>query len=290
MEWRARPPSPALQGFVALLWHWEGAPRVHALERILPRGTFELIVNLHDDSARVYDPEDPRRCERLPGLLVVGAHSRFHVIDTEAQRAVLGVSFEAGGAFPFLGLPAGELQDRQVGLETLWGAAARGLRERLVEAQGAEARFRIVEEALLRFGRLRRRHPAVTCALREFQRVPHVRTVAQVTGMVGLSRRRFIEVFRNEVGLTPKVYCRLQRFREALGRIHRQASVDWADVAAAGGYADQSHFIRDFRAFSGLSPSAWLAARGEHINHVPIVEEGSISSKTSAAESPRLEA
>ena len=91
-----------------------------------------------------------------------------------------------------------------------------------------------------------------------------------VTRQTGLSHRRFIEVFRDQVGLTPKVYWRLQRFRQVLQRVHRAPRVEWADLALECGYYDQAHFIRDFRAFSGLSPSAYLAQRGEHLNHVPL--------------------
>lgn len=113
-------------------------------------------------------------------------------------------------------------------------------------------------------------HPAVAFALREFHAVPHAQTVAEVTDRIGLSPRRFISVFTGAVGLSPKTYCRVQRFQAALCAISRGERVVWTDVAASCGYYDQAHFIHDFRAFSGLTPSAYLARRGEHPNHVPL--------------------
>ena len=93
-----------------------------------------------------------------------------------------------------------------------------------------------------------------------------------MTERIGLSPRRFIQVFREEVGLTPKLFCRIRRFQEVLGLIGRGQHVEWAEVALACGYFDQAHFIHDFRAFSGLNPKAYLAHRGEHLNHVPLCD------------------
>jgi hypothetical protein len=86
------------------------------------------------------------------------------------------------------------------------------------------------------------------------------------------SARRFIEVFTDEVGLTPKLFCRVQRFQETVRRIGMGRRVDWAGMALDCGYFDQAHFIHDFRAFSGLSPSAYAAQRTGHLNHVPILD------------------
>ena len=91
-----------------------------------------------------------------------------------------------------------------------------------------------------------------------------------MTDSIGLSPRRFIEVFSQQVGLTPKRFCRVQRFQHVLRSIYTRDSVDWADLALTCGYFDQAHFIHDFRAFSGLSPTAYADQRGRHPNHVPL--------------------
>ena len=69
---------------------------------------------------------------------------------------------------------------------------------------------------------------------------------------------RFLDVFRSDVGLSPKAFCRIRRFAAVLRRLERAVNVDWIDVALSCGYFDQAHFNHDFRAFSGLSPSAYL--------------------------------
>src|SRR5262249_52460939 len=114
-------------------------------------------------------------------------------------------------------------------------------------------------------------HPAVALALNAFHGTPEIGRVAEVTGRIALSPRRFIEVFTKEVGLTPKLFCRVRRFQQVLKVISGDGlDVDWADVALSCGYFDQAHFNHDFRGFSGICPSTYMATKTEHFGHVPI--------------------
>jgi AraC-like DNA-binding protein len=254
-------PRPPLSDFVEMFWLYEGYSQPHARERLLPTGTIELVIDLREDAGSTEH------------AVVCGAHSEFFVLDTSRQAAVLGVHFRPGGAFPFLNLPAGELHNQHVTLDTLWGRKAGQLRERVLEARTPAARFRILEESLLALANgCLERHPAVGFALKQFQVVPGGRSIADVTDEIGLSPRRFSQVFEEEVGLTPKLYCRVRRFQQVLRVIHQGQPFEWANLALACGYYDQAHFIHDFRAFSGISPTAYLRDKTEHLNHVPLVD------------------
>jgi len=92
--------------------------------------------------------------------------------------------------------------------------------------------------------------------------------VIEVARDAGLSRRRFAQLFREQVGPTPKLYCRLRRFQQVVRRIASGAPVDWAEVALDGGFCDQSHMANEFRNFSGLSPGVFLASERPFRNHV----------------------
>jgi transcriptional regulator GlxA family with amidase domain len=107
-------------------------------------------------------------------------------------------------------------------------------------------------------------HGAVRYAVTQLGRQ---RAVASVVDEVGLSQRRFIELFRNEVGVTPKAFSRVRRFQRVLGAVEDVQDVDWAEVALSAGYFDQAHFIHDFRDFAGVSPSTYLTHRRSR-NHV----------------------
>jgi transcriptional regulator GlxA family with amidase domain len=132
----------------------------------------------------------------------------------------------------------------------------------------------VLEEVLLK--RLRQsspRHGAIPIALDSFEQSDVAVKVRDLARRVGLSQRRFIQLFTAEVGLTPKLYGRVRRFQRARELVLTAAEPDWAAVAVACGFFDQSHLIRDFGEFSGLSPAAYLKQRSKHVllNHVPWV-------------------
>lgn len=271
MLYRTYIPGPPLGRLVESLWLYEGDNLPHGKERVLPDGAMNLIINLREDKLRVYCRQDYGECQTFRGSLLSGAHSEFVVIDTACLETVMGVHFRPGGAFPFFRSPGNELRDTQVSLDALWGSRAAGLRDRLLEAKTAEEKFRILERTLLaRAARPLMGHPAVGFALRELQCVPHTRTISEVRRQIGLSPRRFIEAFSEEVGLTPKLFCRIRRFQRVLRAMRSGRRIEWADIALSCGYFDQPHFIHDFRSFSGMNPTAYLAHCGEYANHVPI--------------------
>jgi AraC-like DNA-binding protein len=244
-------PQPPLNDFVELFWFYDGfPPRAHKKERLMPDGSVELVINLKDDEARIYDRNDLEKYERLPGALLCGPHSSFFVIDTAEQDSVMGIHFKPGGAFPFFKLPVDELQNQHVSLHDLWGLEASLLREQLLEAATPQEKFRILEHCLLsRAFRPMSRHRAVGCALALFRNIHNAPAVSQVSDHIGISSRRFIQLFSNQVGLTPKLFCRVRRFQQMLQLIHKGGAFDWADLAIDCGYFDQAHFIHDFRAF-----------------------------------------
>jgi transcriptional regulator GlxA family with amidase domain len=121
-------------------------------------------------------------------------------------------------------------------------------------------KFRVLEVALLEHLNERLQlNAAVRYALQEFARRSEIPRVRGLAHEAGLSRRRFSQIFREQIGLTPKLYCRLQRFQNTLKLIASGASVDWAQLALAAGYCDQAHLAHEFHDFSQLSPSAYLA-------------------------------
>jgi AraC-type DNA-binding domain-containing proteins len=159
-----------------------------------------------------------------------------------------------------------------VSLDTLWRTFAATISDQLWEARTAEARFVILERALLaRAGGRFDRHPAVTRAIALFDRSHGALSVGHVVRRTGVSHRRLVELFWNEVGLSPKRYCRVRRFNDVLRRIEPLGDVDWTDVAHVCGYFDQAHFNHDFRAFAGLNPSEYLRHRVAR-NHVAVPE------------------
>lgn len=270
---RTYSPGPPLDEYIDRFWFCSDTPS-HPRERILPSGTIELVINLSDDEIRIYDPSNPARIRRYSGTVVSGPYRDFFLIDPLQHASIIGVHFRPGRAVPILGVPASELADSHVDLESIWGPRAAELRERLCAASTPAKRFAVLEEVLL--SRLRQSPPrfgAISVALYALEQADAGPKVRDLARRVGLSQRRFIQLFTAEVGMTPKLYGRVRRFQRARDLVRRSTEPDWAAVAVACGFFDQSHLIRDFGEFSGLSPMAYLNQRSNHVllNHVPWV-------------------
>ena len=268
MRFRSHKPNRPLSDFVENFWLCDGYTPPHLRERILPAGTFELVFNLRDEELRVYTARDPDRCSRFPGMVVAGPYGGYFVTDRAEDASVMGVHFKPGGAFPFLGPAADELLDTHVSLQDIWGGGALEIRERLSAERTAARRFQILQDALLsRLVCRSERHPAVLSALDYFRRDPSRAVIGKLARDVGLSNRRFTDVFNFQVGVKPKLFVRIERFQRLLQKVHILPVVDWAQLALEQGYFDQSHLIRDFVAFSGLSPADYLRRLHDLRNH-----------------------
>jgi AraC-like DNA-binding protein len=251
-------PKPPLAEFVECFWLFEGRNAEQKTECILPTGTLELAINLRQNELGFCDSESGEK--RFSGAVVSGAHGRGFTPAATEEIAIIGVHFKPGGAFPFLGLPADELAGTHVDLETLWGPLAHQLQERLCESKSSAERFRLLHDALLsRLCQRVEKHYAVSAALEMFGRNQGGPIVREAAKYLGLSQRRFIQVFKAEVGLTPKLFSRIQRFQQTRTYIQQHPPPNWATVAAELGYFDQSHLIREFVEFSGRRPTDYLA-------------------------------
>jgi AraC-like DNA-binding protein len=254
LQYFARPPTPALARIVEYVWGSQGAP-AHARERVVPTGTLELFVSLVDVEGEIYNAAGGGR--RSSGAGVAGAYRRPFMFDTHENASVVGVHFRPGAAGVVLGVPPGELMDRHVDLEDIWGRRARELRERLCAATTTSERFAILEAELVSRLDARRVHPAVAYALDVLAR-PQAR-VGDIAKAARLSQRRLIELFTAAVGITPKRFGRVLRFQRATA-LARGAALDWARIANECGYYDQAHLIRDFRDLADMTPGDLVRA------------------------------
>jgi AraC-like DNA-binding protein len=261
-------PSPPLDGCISILWYAQAASLPHARERVLPTGRAQVILNLARDY--LVDCSDDAPGRPMPPSLIMGARSIYEVIDTSDMACLIGICFKPGGFTAFAGDAAHLFSNRSIDLEDVWGAQARVLRDSLREIVSPQARLHFLEAFLLqRWGGRPTRHPVVEGALGWFQRAPAVATVRLAAKNSGLSERRFSQIFREEVGLAPKAWTRVQRFQKAVHQLHAGAGLPWAELALDCGYYDQSHFANEFRAFSGMDASSYSARQTLWANHVP---------------------
>ncbi|NED98026.1 helix-turn-helix transcriptional regulator [Phytoactinopolyspora alkaliphila] len=269
-----RRPVPALASFVDAVWYID-EPTLVGLERAIPTGTMQLVVNLRRDGLRWLDAEGFTEAHTVTGSGLCGSIARPIGIDAADQAWCVGASFRPGGAVPFFHPPADALCEPVIGLDSLWGRAGAVLRERLLEQPSPETTLRTLERALLeRVIRADTRHalssgrpdPMIEHATAALSSGAAVRHVAD---QAGLTPSTFNRRFRSVVGVNPKPFARVQRLQRLLRTIDGDRS-DWAAAAADAGYFDQSHLINEFRALTGVTPARYRPRSPGEQNHIPI--------------------
>lgn len=263
---RALPLPPPLRRHVThLLACREHVPAgVEVIERVLPDGAVRLIVELSNFD----DPTE--RSGGLPCIRVAGATLRPALVRLRGSIEGLALTLAPGATAELLGVPAGELHDRVVPLEALWGAHARELAARLAEARGDDERARVVTSALVervRSHEERRRaslRPAIGHAARTLASRRGPGALRAVAAELAIGERRLQQLFREHVGLSPREWHRLARLHDCLRLLRAPGKPRWPDVAIAAGYYDQSHLVNEFRALVGLTPGAFLERTISH--------------------------
>jgi len=235
---------------------------------ILPDGAMELIINLGDPQA-LCALDEPERRTVFRRSWISGERMEPILVDEVGHVHLVGIRLRAGGGWPFLGIPAREFSGQVVELDNVLGPEINKLRERLGEKTTDDARFDLLEEWLLR----RQRTPptrAVTYALRVIQQGADAVRIGRMAGEIGISHKHLLREFDRCVGLTPKTFARICAFQRVIHSVGHKTQVEWADTAARCGYYDQAHLIREFRAFSGLTPTAYLMKRGPFLNYLEV--------------------
>lgn len=254
-------PHPALRRFVRCYWIWKTdlTHRWGTQERILPDGCPELLFNfgklVRESNSGIY--ERSAISSRIAGQL-----SSAFDFQPSGPINLLGVRFHAHGLFPFLNLPLTELTDRVVALHEVWDSLSKELRPRILEGSDDRQRINFVETLLLTIVGKHDMQPdtriknAVNCIAFNQGLI----SIEELTRQVGLGRRQLERKFAIHVGVSPKLYTRIVRFQRIFDLVQRAERYEWPDVSLDCGYYDQSHLIRDFKAFSGRTPDDYFGA------------------------------
>jgi len=253
-------PSPPLNAYIHNLYYVDGrAPYPH--EKILPDSRLDLKINF-GGAVQAYEVDHAEPFATCSDSWCVGLWSASHIVDWPLDMQYFGVSFKAGGAYPFLQLPVSELHNQVVPLDVLWGHCAAEIRERMYAASTIEARFALLEQYLLaRLSEAPDGLNAVQYALTQIARCNGALSIRALSDQMGISQNHLSTQFKRLVGGTPKALARLYRFEQVLRSIDPVQPVDWAELAYQSCYYDQSHFNKDFVEFTGHNPTEYLRLR-----------------------------
>jgi AraC-like DNA-binding protein len=251
-EWRPL----RLAEHVELVWYFEG-PSAYRRKRIFPNGRVELLINMGDP----YRLCVGKGTEIVRSGCLSGMQSGPMVLEQPARQSVLGVRLRPAGALALLAAPLRETSGLIVDLDAAFGRAVSELVERCQEADDIPQRFQIVAAWLSRrIAEARAATPEVAWSAARLERTAGDVAIGVLRQQTGLSKSRLAALFRDEIGLTPKLYARVLRFRRLLQML-QEGHASLADAALEAAYYDQPHMTAEFRELGGITPREFLASR-----------------------------
>jgi AraC-like DNA-binding protein len=231
------------------------------LQPVLPDGRPELILHLGDRFERVHQEG---RTERQEDLIFAGQMTSQLVLRPTGAIKVLGIRFEPFGASALFRVPQHELAGLTLDLAAVSATLARELRRVQETAESLAVAAIGAQRALLPFLSGAAPDPRIRHAVNEITRRRGVVSIERISAATGLTRRHLERQFRQQVGVGPKRLARITRFQHALRLLEDSDSSQRGTLTAATcGYADQAHFIRDFKALAGCAPTEHLLGQAE---------------------------
>jgi AraC-like DNA-binding protein len=259
MRYTEHQPSAALANHVECIWFVsddDSSAETHSSERLLPDGCIEWIFHFGARFRQLIQG----KWELQPRSFVVGGLTRFIMVQATGPVASMGIRFRPGGAYRFMPFPIDALTDQAVPTEDIWGHAGACIAEAVLGAHSAAAQRNLIELFLLSRLHLSSGRPRFEAAVSEIILTRGQTRVDQLAGRLGISSRQLEREFRARAGLSPKALARIIRFQNLLQLLGEGALRQWAMLALESGYADQPHMVREFREFSGQSPTERQAA------------------------------
>jgi AraC-like DNA-binding protein len=257
-------PHPDLRHYVNCYWVLEDVvkPGTENTQQFLSDGGMELNFNLADPFEHLAGGLKP---VTFKNGCVIGALTSHLRVRPTGQIKCFGARFHPGGAYPFFPMSALELTDHCFDLEALWGPQGLGLTDHIQDAGLTTIdRIQILEMYLQRqIERNGKLDLTIEAAVRAISLNKGQITVDTLAHHLNLSHRQLERKFNEKVGMPPKQLCRIIRFRYVFEYLTRSPSNNWASVALDCGYYDQSHLIREFKHFTGLTPMAYFNRAGE---------------------------
>lgn len=269
MIYRIHTPSPPLHLFIEHFYYCEGYLPPFTRQKVLPDGAIELFIDLTDEPKKLYTDESCTSFKEYSKSWIAGERTKYIVVQAGSLK-MAGIRFRPGGTAPFFSFPASAINDEVLGLDLVWGSGIHSLRGQLAEASSPEELFLCFEQFMARKASSLEPQSLVGYALHQLQQSPEYWDIKSLSGKIGISNKHLITLFSRYVGLSPKMFARICKFQKVLRLIETQGKVEWAPVAYECGYADQAHFIKEFRAFSGLNPTNYLTQKGEYMNSIPL--------------------
>lgn len=261
MHYQTYPPSPHLAPLIKCFWSLESlATPEPEKQTIIPDGCMELIIH-YGDLYQQFQEDGSSFVQ--PRSFVFGQLSNTLEIAPTGKTGIIAARFHPDGFIPLATIPLATMENRAVPLPELFGAEGDFLEKTVLAAPTQAERIQHIETFLLaRLNRLEVLDRIVKSSIAILISQAGQVKVEEMAEKLNINRRKLERKFSANVGLSPKQLSKIIRLQAALKQLNQNTELSLTELAYQNGYFDQSHFIKDFKAFTGISPKQFYA---EHL-------------------------
>lgn len=267
--------TPPLDQYLESVFHMKGFMPDHSVERVVPTGHVFIIFELDGFERSTFDNDSLKPIAHFTKVWISGMHKNYLSISAHQNSEMLVMQFKPFGGFPFFHFPVEELNEKVLSTQDLFDGSLLQLREEILAKATSEEKFQVAESWLRdRFDEAKQPPNEIIEVVETMQKAP----VANGTLLENypFTQKHLIDQFKKYIGLTPKYFQRILRFNEILQRLHKQEKISWTEIAYQCGFSDQSHFIKEFKHFSGFNPEEFILGsfNNDEPNFFPLDREG----------------
>jgi len=259
-------PAKVLEKYVECYFVWEGNPANTINIESPPSALCSLVFNYQ---AEYYISNPKYKNKGVPACFISGQALGNYTLHLRGKIGVVGIVFKPATIFHFYGIPMYELTDERVCFLETRPKSCKKLYRDITNATTRQGKIKILEAYLLSL--LEKPMHGTKEIIESANEIFDDKGQTNITELleeVPMSRRSFERKFLEEVGVSPKIYAKIRRFGYTCSLMAGDRDVNLMDVLHEGGYYDQSHFIKDFKYFSGRTPRRYAKNNVELANYV----------------------
>jgi len=246
-------PSPALRPFIShyRIWRFESSKGKMTLKDF-PRTMMDMLF-FFDGNIQL--SIDKNVFQSLSPCTFVGHFDQAYEIRSFGQLDVLNIRFRPNGIYPLTKISMRELLNSQVHLEELMKGKSKDWHEQLAEKKEDESKIMLLEKLLISLYQESELHHRLDYGIQKIQNCQGLISVQNLANILNTNYKSLDRWFNNKIGISPKRFIQLTRFKCILDEVERTNNTDWMQIVSDYNFHDQAHFSKEFKQFAGLTPS-----------------------------------
>ena len=276
MKFETHCPASPINQYIESIFHYKDFVPDHSIERVVPTGHIFIIFELDDIPRNTFDNETLEPNRSFTKVWISGIHKHYISISAHENSEMFVIQFKPYGAYPFFQFPIEDLTEKILPGQEVLGDELLDVRNRIYKQSSSRDKFEVAEQWLTKRFDPTETPPEELLKIIEELQEKSATEYPEITDSYPHTQKHLIDQFKKYVGLTPKYFQRILRFNEILEKIRNNENIAWSEVAYQCQFSDQSHFIKEFKHFSGFNPEEFIKEEynQDEPNFFPLDREG----------------